>query len=44
MLNTKVTSAKKEGGKIVVQTEAVKGGKAQTVSLTVVRVRKRRSF
>nr|AAD30450.1 lipoamide dehydrogenase [Ascaris suum] len=31
MLNTKVTSAKKEGGKIVVQTEAVKGGKAQTL-------------
>uniref|UniRef100_A0A914S2R0 Pyridine nucleotide-disulphide oxidoreductase dimerisation domain-containing protein n=1 Tax=Parascaris equorum TaxID=6256 RepID=A0A914S2R0_PAREQ len=37
LLNTKVTSAKKEGGKIVVQTEAVKGGKAQSVSLTIVR-------
>lgn len=31
MMNTKVTAAKKTGGKVSVEVEAVKGGKKETV-------------
>lgn len=32
MLNTKVTSAEKKDGKVLIKTESAKGGKEETVS------------